>query len=393
MEPAGLHCSITFPENQIAVLQPEGTLSLQTLAPSALFRAVQKAVSTSTGGVIFAFDKLHISDGFGLAHLLFLTLQLRRKGLAVAACGHGHLTEKLFTELCVNRFLRGYSSLDRALSQVRKGGGKALGNKTVSPLENEIAKNPPGHELLPSGLWPEELGPTVWTQDGNQALNFNGRRPQGPGAGFGSLWQKTYKIRLVSQQPDLAEIAARLKNKLPEYWPAGNRIVLPDGLQPGAPGMIDLTLPGGLPLSTGIRVLNVSELAFSFVPLQGHMEAGWISFGVTAEDGCPTVVVQSLARTGDPFYELGFDMFGHRQQEEFWNHSLSALALDFNENALVEISATCLDSPKNWSGWTTLWWNAALRTIAVSGWRRLWGRSRKPNPVPPSQPDHKADGL
>ncbi|MBN2706325.1 MAG: anti-sigma factor antagonist [Deltaproteobacteria bacterium] len=393
MEPAGLHCTITFPENQIAVLQPEGDLSLQTLAPSALFRAVQKAVSASTGGVIFAFDKLHISDGFGLAHLLFLTIQLRRKGLAVAACGHGRNTEKLFTELCANRFLRGYSSLDQALEQLRNSSGNALRNESIPPAAAEIAKNPSGHELLPSGLWPDELGPTVLTQDGDKTLNLNGRRPQGPGAGFGSLWQKTYKIRLVSQKPDLAEIAARLKNKLPEYWPAGNRIVLPEGLQPGAPGIINLTLPGGLPLNTGIRVLNVSELAFSFVPLQGHMEAGWISFGVTAEDGCPTVVVQSLARTGDPFYELGFDMFGHRQQEEFWNHSLSALALDFDENALVEISATCLDSPKNWSGWTTLWWNAALRAIAVSGWRRLRIRRRKPDPVPSSPADPKADGL
>jgi len=185
------------------------------------------------------------------------------------------------------------------------------------------------------------------------------------------LWQKTYKVRLVSQDLAVDEVAAQLKSKLPEYWPAGNHIALPEGLQPGAIGIIDLTVPGGVPLSTGIRVLNVSKEAFSFVPIQGHMEAGWISFGVCEEDSYPTVVVQSLARTGDPLYELGFDIFGHRQQEKFWNQTLSALASDFGEKALVEVAASCLENSKNWKGWSTVWWNAGVRTMVGQAGRKL----------------------
>ncbi|MBN2808803.1 MAG: hypothetical protein JXR80_04850 [Deltaproteobacteria bacterium] len=383
METENLKCGPDLSENGIARLQPQGPISLQTISQSPLLSAAQRAASGPTGVVLFDFANAQVIDGFGLAHLLSLTLQLKQKALVVAACNLGNKSLALFHELGLDRFLQLYSDLTTARQKLKPNGPQPAQN--ISAAE-EIS---PAHELLPVTMWPAAMGPTQLATDPDTSepapprpLNLIDRRPQGPGAGFGSLWLKTYKVRLVSQEVTLDAVAERLKKRLPEYWPEGNRITLPEGLTCGAPGIIDLTLPGGLKLSTGIRVLNVSDLAFAFVPIQGHMEAGWISFGVTREDGYPTVVVQSLARTGDPFYELGFDIFGHRQQEEFWNQTLSALALDFGEKALIEISASCLDSPKNWRGWSTIYWNAGLRTItsrALSRLQRLWPRqSDKP---------------
>lgn len=367
MNHTSLKCSVDFPDKGIARLVPAGTINLQTIPQSPLFSAAQQAVSGPAFVVIFDFNEARINDGFGLAHVVALTIKLKKKGLVVAACNLGPHSSELLKELGFNHLFSFYPNLEKALSELKVVGSEKR-QSTMSPQDESKTS-----ELLPTDLWPTKMGPTLYTGDLQEPhpLNLISRKVQGPGAGFGSLWQKTYKVRLVSQDLSIAEVFTKLKGKLPDYWPAGNRIALPDGLQTGAPGIIDLTLPGGLPLSTGIRVLNLSEEAFSFVPIQGHMEAGWISFGVCEENGYPCVVVQSLARTGDLFYELGFDIFGHRQQEDFWDQTLSAMALDFGEKALVEVSASCLDNTKNWSGWNNLWWNAGLRTTICKSGRRL----------------------
>ena len=367
MNHTSLKCSVLFPDKGIARLVPTGTINLQTIPHSPLFSAAQQAVSGPACAILFDFNEAQVNDGFGLAHIVALASKLKKKELVVAACNLGPDSTDLLQELGFDQLFRFYPNLEKALAELKNIGSA---KQPDSKLENEESA---AHEFLPTDLWPTKLGPTFLKSELSepQPLNLLGRKAQGPGAGFGSLWQKTYKIRLVSQDLSVAEVVTKLKSKLPKYWPTGNRISLPDGLQTGAAGIIDLTVPGGLPLSTGIRVLNLSEEAFSFVPIEGHMEAGWISFGVCEEDGYPTVVVQSLARTGDPFYELGFDIFGHRQQEEFWDQTLSALALDFGEKALVEVTASCLDNTKNWKGWSTLWWNAGLRTIVGQTGRRL----------------------
>lgn len=367
MTPTKLECSVEYSEEGIAGLLPIGSIDLKTTLQSPLFSAAQQAASGPAATVLFDFNQARIDDGFGLAHLLALAIKLKKKGLTVAACNLGRQSTGLLRELGFERLFHFFETRESALTGLRTTGP---GTPATTNCSQE---NSSYHELLPTGFWPAVLGPTLIKNDiaGPQPLNLPGRMVQGPGAGFGSLWQKTYKVRLVSQKLATTEVAARLKSSLPEYWPAGNYITLPDGLNTGAPGIIDLRLPGGLPLSTGIRVLNVSTEAFSFVPVQGHMEAGWISFGVCEEDGYPTVVVQSLARTGDPFYELGFDIFGHRQQEEFWDQTLSALGLDFGEKALVEVAACCLENRKNWRGWNNFWWNAGIRTLLGRAGRRL----------------------
>lgn len=346
MSHKSLKCSVNFPEKGIARLVATGIINLQTLSQSPLFSAAQQAASGPTCAVLFDFHEAQVDDGFGLAHIVELASKLKKKELVVAACNLGNNSTELLRELGFEQLFQFYPTLEKALAELKTIGSARQQKSGFLNEEN------PAHEFLPSDLWPAKLGPTFLKNEPSepQPLNLIGRKAQGPGFGFGSLWRKTYKVRLVSQDLSTTEVATKLKSSLPEYWPAGNRISLPDGLQPGAVGIINLTIPGGVPLSTGIRVLNSSKEAFSFVPIQGHMEAGWISFGVCKEDGYPTVVVQSLARTGDPFYELGFNIFGHRQQEEFWDQTLSALASDFGEKALVEVAASCLNSSKNWPG-------------------------------------------
>ena len=98
---------------------------------------------------------------------------------------------------------------------------------------------------------------------------------------------------------------------------------------------------------------------------QGHMFAGWISFSAFEEDGATAVQVQALVRANDPIYEMGFRLgFGHRAEDEFWHHTLKALARHFGvTNALASQQVVCVDPRMQWSRIANIRHNAAIHTI------------------------------
>jgi hypothetical protein len=84
--------------------------------------------------------------------------------------------------------------------------------------------------------------------------------------------------------------------------------------------------------------------------------------------------VQSLARTDDPLYGLGFLLFGHQCQEQFWHHTLRALAARFGVKGQVWMARACLDPRWQWSYVWNTWHNASIRTAlyqAAAPLRRL----------------------
>ena len=56
-------------------------------------------------------------------------------------------------------------------------------------------------------------------------------------------------------------------------------------IAPGEVAALDLGMPGGLKLSTGVLVLFADEESFTLMTPQGHMFAGWITFSSFIEDG------------------------------------------------------------------------------------------------------------
>ena len=113
---------------------------------------------------------------------------------------------------------------------------------------------------------------------------------------------------------------------------------------PGAVGAIKLTLPGGMPLITGVRIIFVGPTSFTFATLTGHMASGYINFAVNVEDGCPVLRITSLARTGDPIFDVGFRLFGHRQQQNFWLETVGRAADFLGVKGRVESLEECTDS-------------------------------------------------
>jgi hypothetical protein len=212
-------------------------------------------------------------------------------------------------------------------------------------------------------------------------LNVNGRELVGPLQGFGQLWQKTYWVRLAGTSVTPQQLIETWKQNFPKFWPAGNRFYGSlVGIKPGEVAVLNLAMPGGMPLSTGVMVLYADDVSFTLMTPQGHMESGWITFSAFEQDGATVAQVESMARANDPAYEIGFLLFAHGTQEKFWHATLTALAAHFGVNGQVQMRKICVDSRWQWNQARNLWHNAAMRTgmyVALSPVRwlgRLFGR-------------------
>jgi hypothetical protein len=96
---------------------------------------------------------------------------------------------------------------------------------------------------------------------------------------------------------------------------------------------------------------------------EGHVFAGWITFSAARRDEETVAQVQVLMRAGDPFYELGMPIIGHRNEDRFWQRTLASLSNHFGaRGASVETARVCVDRKRQWSKAGNIRHNAAIRT-------------------------------
>lgn len=194
-------------------------------------------------------------------------------------------------------------------------------------------------------------------------LNVEGRQVANPLMGFGPLWQKTYRIRLKGTDIKPANVIKAWKENFPKFWPPGNRFHAPlTGIAPGEVALLNLSMPGGMALSTGGLVVYADEESFTLMTPQGHMFAGWITFSAYEEENDTVIQAQVLMRASDPVYEIGLRLGGHRQEDKFWEHTLKSLAAHLNVDAIVETEVICVDSKLQWAAAKNIRHNAAMRT-------------------------------
>jgi hypothetical protein len=199
--------------------------------------------------------------------------------------------------------------------------------------------------------------------EGALNLNVEGRRLTSPIQGFGKMWQKTYQVRLPAESVSAVDVISTWKERFPDFWPDGNRFYGPlTGIQPGDVALLNMTLPGKMRLSTGVMVLYADEESFTLMTPEGHMFAGWITFSATEVDGETVAQAQVLMRASDPVFELGLTMGGHKQEDRFWQHTLTALAAHFEHEAKVHTQVVCVDRRRQWSRWRNLWKSSAIRS-------------------------------
>ncbi len=224
-------------------------------------------------------------------------------------------------------------------------------------------------------------------------LNVGGRELAGPNRGFGQLWRKRYRVRLVGATTTPEEVIHRWRARFADYWPEGSDFY---GSRPrieaGEVAVINLEGPAGATLATGIAVIRADDRSFTFMTPQGHIFAGEITFNAyTAAEahfsGVTVAQVESLIRASDPLFEIGAWLgIIHRREDDFWARTLMRLAADFGVHGQpVEIESTLLDRHIRWRAAGNIWHNSAIRTtlyLPIHGLRRLFGGGRsktKPN--------------
>lgn len=198
-------------------------------------------------------------------------------------------------------------------------------------------------------------------------LNVEGRRLTGPVHGFGQLWLKTYKVRLSGSAPTVTPeyVIKEWKARFPQFWPKGNNLYVPlTGIQPGEVGVINLSVPGGMKLSTGIMVIYADDTSFCFMTPEGHMFAGMITFSAYEEDGGTVAQIEALIRANDPLIEIVFRIgAGHPVEDAFWQATLANLANHFSVGAPQPTqSITLIDPNVQWKEWRNIWHNSGIRS-------------------------------
>ncbi len=188
------------------------------------------------------------------------------------------------------------------------------------------------------------------TEVGQAPLDtVRGKRAVGALQGFGRLWQKSYRVDLGSSH-SAADVVEYWKRHFTELWPRGNAFYAPlTGIAPGEVALLQVGVMGGLRLSTGVVVIYVDEESFTFMTPEGHMFAGWITFSATETAAGTSARVEVLMRAQSPMSELGLTLGGHRQEDRFWQKTLSNLAERLGSAAAaVETQVVCVDRHRQW---------------------------------------------
>jgi hypothetical protein len=244
-----------------------------------------------------------------------------------------------------------------------------------SPLEQpESSSTDPAVELtgMPAEALPRDAA--NWAakvsrlqaaaEPGRQGDNVTGRRLMGPVQGFGAMWQKTYTVDIGSAATPQEAIAA-WKADFGSFWPKGNFFHgALTGIAPGDVALLDLSMGGGVRLSTGVMVLYADEESFTLMTPEGHMFAGWITNSAEERDGTTVLQSQVLMRANDPLYELGLILGGHRKEDRFWHDTLDALARHLGATDVQHgKKLVCVDKRRQWRKAGNIWHNAAIRSM------------------------------
>ena len=228
-----------------------------------------------------------------------------------------------------------------------------------------------------AGSWAAKIDRLPVASGDSPGRNVAGRRLTGPVQGFGKMWRKTYWIN-VSANISPQTVITEWKKHFGEFWPAGNRFKGPlTGLGPGDVALLDVSVGGGVRLSTGVFVLYADEESFTLMTPEGHMFAGWITFSsertggasaLGASPGASTVIqTQVLMRANDPLYELAMSLGGHRKEDQFWVQTMTALARYLGAlPATVHTRTVCIDRRRQWGNFGSIWHNSMVRSMLHS---------------------------
>jgi len=334
------------------ILDIRGDLDAACEAPLArAFAATMKA----SRNILLDLSGLGRMDVEGAGLLLINTVRAARENIRVSVCGLSDPYRDVFHLTGLDEVIGIYGSETDALC-CRQYLEKGL----------ESSRSYSGPSRPPAGWAPsmacismKDMPPEVMN------INVDGRRVSFPATGFGRLVNKRYSLRVNDPAIDPRGVVAVWRSEFPNFWPKGNRVFPSAGapLAPGTAAVLNLALPGGLVLATGIMVIHADERSFSFTTVQGHILAGWITFGSFRREGATVIQVHPLFRPGDPMMEIGFRLGAAKQEDRFWHDTLGNLARRLGTSGKIEQTEEVIDSRLQWRHWKNIRYSAAIRSF------------------------------
>lgn len=191
------------------------------------------------------------------------------------------------------------------------------------------------------------------------------RPPRAPFEGFGGQFLRTYRVTLPGVALSPEQIFSRWMENFPATWPAGNHFIpcAPE-LTPGVTAAILLSMPLGMRIVTGARVIYRDSVSLTLVTLLGHMFAGLITFSVTTDGVDPVLQTQAFVSPGDPMYDLIFRLgMGQRGEDQFWHSAITSAAWLFGVQASAQQENRTISSQLQWRYFGNVWYNAGIRSF------------------------------
>jgi len=356
MAQSEIHVNVRSPAAGIRILDVQGKITGS--AEDTLFTSCA-AAGSNTQAIILNLKDVQSIDSLGAGVLIALLARVRQQRQRLLAYG--------LSEHCRRAFE--LTHLDEAVG---------LGTDEAAALRNLLPPVPSAQMEAPvvgsqavqtvehSGQWADPVDRLTIPPVPKKAINVNteGRHTTGPVRGFGSLWRRTYAIRLVGSAATPPEVVRAWKERFASFWPPSGRYYGADKpIEAGDVALLNLAGPAGMIIATGIRVIYANDESFCFISAAGHMFGGMITFSAHEDNGSSVAQVQALLRASDPLFEMAVRLgIATKPEDRFWQGALKNLAAHFGvEGQPVSQQAVLLDSSLQWSKVKNLWHNAAIR--------------------------------
>jgi anti-anti-sigma factor len=342
-----------MPDQEIMVLDIRGSLDADS--ERKLSKAFGDAIK-KTKNILLNFSDLQHIDTDGVGLLIICTSRAAKKNISIAACGLTDPFRDVFHLTRLDEVIVLFNSEEEALRYSSFQGKSTLSNRSSTHVSVSLA---PGWARAVGRLSVGDMPAGVMN------INVEGRQTTSPVTGFGQLWDKKYRLLLNDATLEPQQIVSLWRDEFPNFWPPGNRF-FSSGHSPIAPGtaaVLNLTLPGGIVLATGLMVIYVDDKSFSFITIQGHVLSGWITFSSFQEKSGTIIQVNPIFRASDPLMELGIRFGAAKQEDQFWHATLGNLARRLGVRGELSQQDVLIDPRIQWRKFKNIWYSAPIRSL------------------------------
>ena len=137
--------------------------------------------------------------------------------------------------------------------------------------------------------------------------------------GAGPLLQRDYRGVIRDSKMTPEQVLGLVRTHFSTFAPKemANFTTAADAAKLDTDTEMDIEIP--MAGSCKVRVVDVTDLSFTLRTLEGHPEAGRITFGSERNESGRTIFrIRSRARAGSPFHLLGYTLLGQTMQTSVW---------------------------------------------------------------------------